>query len=249
MDPYGPIAALYDLEHDPITDDVELFRNLVVAGPVLEIGAGTGRITAALADDGHEVWAVEPSAPMLRRAADRLKGRADVHLVPRGVLELAEEDLPSSFRVAILSLNMLWHLQSTAEQQAALLAVHRRLVPMGLLVVDSTNPLSMLDRGARGELRERFSGELQDREITCVSSAWDDPAEQTLAVRLTYDVTDGQGAIERTASTLNLRYIYRFELELLLEGCGFIQEQLYGSYDLEPYSVESPNLISVSRAQ
>jgi SAM-dependent methyltransferase len=249
MDAYGPIAALYDLEHDPLTDDVELFRNLVVAGPVLEIGAGTGRVTAALAADGHDVWAVEPSAAMLRRARERMGGSPGVHLVQRNVLDLDDEDMPSSFRVAILSLNLLWHLHAVAEQQAALRAIHRRLVPMGLLVVDSTNPLSMMDRGARGERRERFSGRSGERLITCVSSAWDDPAEQLLALNLTYDEIEESGSIRRTVSTLRLRYLYRFELELLLEGCGFIQEQLYGSYDLDPYSAESANLISVSRAQ
>jgi SAM-dependent methyltransferase len=249
MDPYAQIAALYDLEHDEFTDDIDLFRNLVVAGPVLEVGAGTGRIVHALAADGHDVWAVEPSTAMLDRARARIGAHSCIHLLQGDAQSLDDLSLPSNFRVALLSLNLLWHLPTVEVQRAALRAVHRHLVPMGLLVVDSTNPLSMLDRGARGELRERFSTTHDGADVRAISSAWDDPAEQTIALGLIYDTTAPDGTLRRTSTSMELRYIYRYELQLLLESAGFIEEQLYGSYDLEPYTAESANLISVSRAQ
>jgi SAM-dependent methyltransferase len=249
MDPYETIGAFYDLEHDAFDDDIAFYLNHVVAGPVLEIGAGSGRITAALADHGHVVWAIDSSASMLARARTRLGARTNVHLLQARAEEPFSAEVPTHFRVAILSLNLLWHLPTWEDQLLALANVHRHLAPMGLLLVDSSNPITMVDRGANGELRQRFTAVHDGRQVVAVSAAWDDPALQTLSVHLTYDATDHMGTTVRTTSEMTLRYIYRFELELLLRLAGFIQEQVYGSYDLEQYGAESSNLIAVSRAQ
>jgi SAM-dependent methyltransferase len=249
MDPYEAIVFYYDLEHTSFEDDVQFYLNHVMSGPVLEIGAGTGRITRALANAGHEVWAVDSSPAMLHRAHEQIGTNPRVHLVESSVDALDEVGLPAHFRVAILSLNFLWHLPSWEDQLRALQAVHRLLVPMGLLLVDSSNPLTMVDRGARGEVRRRFRVESDGQFVTGFSAAWDDPAEQVISLTLTYDTVDTEGTLKRIETDLDLRYVYRFELELLLRAAGFIEEQLYGSYELDSYSAESPNLISVSRAQ
>ncbi|MET8558562.1 methyltransferase domain-containing protein [Streptomyces sp. NPDC004959] len=47
----------------------------LTAGPVLEVGVGTGIVAAGLAELGHEVHGVDVSRPMLARAAQRLAGR------------------------------------------------------------------------------------------------------------------------------------------------------------------------------
>ena len=57
----------------PTKGDVELFRRLAAetGGPILEIGAGTGRVAAALAESGFEVVGVDRSTAMLRLAEER----------------------------------------------------------------------------------------------------------------------------------------------------------------------------------
>src|SRR3954469_15904103 len=55
-------------------------------GPALELGAGTGRITLAVADDGAEIWALDASRAMLDGLASKLASRAEavrqrVHVV------------------------------------------------------------------------------------------------------------------------------------------------------------------------
>lgn len=249
MDPYSEAtAAFYDAEHDGLQDDLRLYRNLVVQGPVLELGAGTGRITAALVADGHEVWAVERSPAMLARARRRLDSVPGVHLVPAGAEDLQTAGLNRHFRVALLPLNFLWHLPDSSGQLHVLQVVRRLLVPRGLLVVDLTNPLAMADRAAQGEVRQRFHTTTERGSLICTSATWDDQGEQTLAVDLIYDETDAAGQVHRTTAQVTFRYLYRFELELLLLGAGFELAQLYGSYDLDPYTAESSNLVAVARA-
>ena len=54
---------------------------LAAAGPRLEVGAGTGQLTAALLADGASVVAVEPSEPMADRLRQNLAGTVDSGLL------------------------------------------------------------------------------------------------------------------------------------------------------------------------
>jgi hypothetical protein len=44
-----------------------------------------------------------------------------------------------------------------------------------------------------------------------------------------------------------MRYLYRYELELLLRHAGLEVEAIYGSYDLDEFSADSAKLIAVAR--
>ncbi len=48
---------------------------------VLELGAGTGKLTGALVDLGHRVVASEPQAPLLRHLADKIPAASPLHAV------------------------------------------------------------------------------------------------------------------------------------------------------------------------
>jgi SAM-dependent methyltransferase len=70
---YGPLAATYDRLRP--TDETwwELLELLVAEGDllgrrVLDVGCGTGRVAAALAELGCRVWGVDPAEEMLREA-------------------------------------------------------------------------------------------------------------------------------------------------------------------------------------
>ncbi len=245
MDPYLAIAAVYDVEHDDYTDDVAFYRQFIRAGPVLEIGVGTGRIMQPLLEDGWEVWGVDPSETMLDRARRRIADHPAGHLVRQSVQAL---DLPRQFETVIVPLNTLGHIQTIDAQLAGMLAIRRHIAPTGVLVVDQSNPHSMADRGAAGEVRRRFLRRLGSTSVSGWSAVWDDEAEQTLTVHLWYDHSGEQGAITRTETDLRLRYSYRFELELLLRQAHFRVAEIYGSYDLEPYGVASPRLIFTAQA-
>lgn len=69
---------------------------------VLELGAGTGKLTAAMARAGHDVTATDPSAPML----DRLASQVDVTCV-----RASAESLPfsaNSFDVIVAAQAFHW---------------------------------------------------------------------------------------------------------------------------------------------
>ena len=72
---YGD-PAYYTQTYRKRTEDVAFYVDLArqVGGPILEYGAGNGRITLALARAGFTVTAVDLSAPMLVDLKQRLRG-------------------------------------------------------------------------------------------------------------------------------------------------------------------------------
>lgn len=244
MDPYRAIAALYDCEHDAFYDDIDFYLEQVSDGPILEVGCGTGRVALALLRSGLEVWGVDPSAAMLDRARIRLAEFAKIHLVCGTVSHLPPGTL---FKAAIVPLNTLWHLPDNTAQVTLLQEVCSRLCPAGLLLVDLSNPLALVEHGAQGECRERFNGPCADRYLRILSAAWDNEADQRLSLSLTYDMTDASGSVSRTHANFTFRYLYRYELELVLDKAGFWPEAIFGSYDGQPYRTDSTNIIAVAR--
>jgi SAM-dependent methyltransferase len=245
MDAYEHIVHLYDLEHDAFHDDASFFMNLIGEGPVLEVGCGTGRILEHIAHAGLEVHGIDVSQAMLNAARQRLTGLTNAHLHHMSVEKL---DLPLTFRSTIWPLNVLWHLADHEAQLRSLRAVRAHMDDGGLLVVDLSNPFTMGDRQDGNEVRLRFQSDDGPSVVQGFSCAQDDEAEQVLHLSLWYDRIASDGTVRRTSTTLSLRYTYQFELKLMLDIAGFSVQQIYGSYDLEQYSSDSPNLLAVARA-
>jgi SAM-dependent methyltransferase len=72
----------HDLECGGYAEDLPLWQELAAAagGPVLDIGAGTGRVTLDLAARGHEVVALDADGELLAALAERA-GDLPVHTV------------------------------------------------------------------------------------------------------------------------------------------------------------------------
>lgn len=245
MDAYRDVALYYDLEHQQFCDDIDFYLGHVRGPRVLEVGAGTGRIVEPLSAAGLEVWGVDSSPTMLAVAKRRLHGNTRAHLVES---EIEKLELPDRFDAALFTLNMLGHLRTLEDQLAALRTVHRHLVHRGQLIVDLSNPLTMADRGANGVVRQRFSTRTATSLVTGLSAVWDDSAEQMMTIALTYEDVDSEGILRRRSVDLLLRYMYRYEVELLLMHSGFHVLELFGDYDEQPYTPESPNLIVLAEA-
>ncbi len=62
-----------------------------------------------------------------------------------------------------------------------------------------------------------------------------------------YDEAMPNGPLHRTLIPFDLRYIFHYEAALLLEKAGFIVEEVYGSWGLEPFVSESPRMVIVAR--
>lgn len=67
-----------------------------------------------------------------------------------------------------------------------------------------------------------------------------DLARQTLSARFRYECrATGEHPFVREY-TFRLRDFFRFELEWMLDACGFQVEALYGNFDGGPFTADSP---------
>jgi ubiquinone/menaquinone biosynthesis C-methylase UbiE len=247
-DPYAQIVEYYDLEHDAFQEDVSLISHLVdtVGDPVLELACGTGRVMAPLARAGRQLTGVDSSAAMLAAARTRLSSSAgDVALVNA---EMTNLPLPNSeFGVVILALNGLLHATTTTEQRTALEEANRCLDPRGMLYIDVANPgTSWPDPGHQPAMLESSWTSGKRERVQKFQSVTVDAGTQIVQTSIWYDVSDESGAITRWSSQFDLRYVYAAELELMLELSGFVEWQLYGSYELDPYTSESSRIIALA---
>jgi SAM-dependent methyltransferase len=262
-DLYAPIARWYDLEHDTFTDDVRFYLDLAAGtGPlVLEIGCGSGRVTAPLARAGSQVTGVDASASMLaacRARVDRLPPRVAqrVRLVHADAGALGDE-APGPFSLALMPLNTLAHFATVADRLAVLTAVRTRLAPGArfALDVDLEGPRRLL--AALGQLWHMGTWEVpasdqQDGEtvmVTHLATASRAAKGEGLTVTHFYDALDTRGTVRRSLARMPLAVLTRDEVQLTLEHVGFIVEDVYGSYELDPYESGAERAIFVAHSQ
>jgi SAM-dependent methyltransferase len=247
--PFDALARYYDWEHADYDVDVPLYQDFArrTGGPILELACGSGRLMAPLLELGERVVGIDSSGPMLERARHALAGAG---LLGRATLYEADVrrfTLDERFRLAIFGLDSFALLLSIDDQVATLRQIRQHLAPGGLLILDLSNGNG---RGAEpsDELVLQYEG--HDPTTGLPLSKWTarstDHGEQVDHYTYFYDEVGEDRLVRRSVVRLDLRYIGRFELELLLQQADFIPEAFYGSYDLAPFAAGSERLIAVA---
>ena len=136
-------AIWHDLECGGYAADLALWRELAgrVGGPVLDVGAGTGRVTLEVAACGHEVVAVDVAAPLLAALGCRA-ARLPVETV---VADAREMRLGRRFALILVPMQTLQLFEGPAGRTAFLGRALEHLEPGGLLVAALADPLDSFD--------------------------------------------------------------------------------------------------------
>jgi len=124
----------HELECGSYAADLPLWRELaaVAAGPVLDVGAGSGRVALDLARRGHRVTALDRDAELLAALREHATASGvEVELVHADAraLSLARSD----FALCVVPMQTLQLLGGAAGRAAFLAGAHAHLAPGGVL--------------------------------------------------------------------------------------------------------------------
>jgi len=252
LNEFDPLARFYDLFYGKRDDDLQMYRDFALAadGPILELGCGTGRVLVPLARDGYHVTGLELSEAMLQRARAKIDAAQVSDWVTLIQGDMCEFEIPTRFALAFFPINTFMHCYDTHQQLACLRCVHRHLQPGGQLIVDvyHPDPQVLLESDARlaseGTVLDPETGHTIHRLYTRRL----DLATQTQNITFILDEIDLAGGVRRTLFPFRMRFVYRYEMELLLRQAGYSLEAVYGSYDLEPFESSSEKMIFLARA-
>ncbi len=245
-------ARFFDMDYAGYTDDLPVLKALArrTGGPVLELGCGTGRLAVPLAEAGFRVTGVDFSTAMLEIAGERAAaaGKAAERLtLVTG--DFASVALGGPYRFAFIVMNTFLHLLTRQEQVAALRHWAAHLAPGALLLIDVFAPdveeLSRLDGQAL--LDKSWRDPTTGSTVMKWVARTVEPAEQILHVTFLYDVIGFDGELRRTVVPFDLRYLWRYEAEWLLEAAGYEIEEVYGDWELGPFDSGGEHLILVAR--
>jgi SAM-dependent methyltransferase len=225
--------ALYDASFAERSEDVELYLELAAAhpGPILELGAGTGRVTLPLARALHTVVAVD-SSPQMLAALERELAKEPSDVASR--VQLHEVDvrslaLEAKFSLILATFNVVGHLETPEDLLAFLSAARAHLAPGGELVFDTLapddaellaepdeefelDPLVHPHTGHTLEATERFQYDFETRILTATTTYKNLTTSECFSV------------------PLRLRQWFPRELEELTRKAGFSKVTLSADY-------------------
>jgi SAM-dependent methyltransferase len=225
-------AAFYDWENARTVGrrDIPFWRRFVGGErhPVLELGAGTGRLLLPLARAGARVTGIDRSRPMLARARARLR-----RLPPSARARLVQGDIralpfpPASFGAVIAGYGILQSLLDDADLGAALGDVARVLRPGGRFGIDLVPDLVKWDEyDRRVSLRGRTAGA---RRLTLVETVRQDHRRRLTIFDEEFIVTQGR-KVQRHRFSLTFRTVAIEEMRARLETAGLQVESCFGDY-------------------
>lgn len=249
-DPHNPspyvAPDLYDLLFDSLDFDIPYWLEVArgARGPVLEAACGTGRVLLPILKAGTDIDGFDSSPQMIGRLKD--KALASGLPVRAEVADMGDFAMGRRYARIICAFNGFAHCGTIDEQTAFLRAAREHLEPGGALVLHMSYPgpayWSEPDTGAvlEHEAPRPGGGKVQ---------LWDKRNKDIVGQRQESEIEiwelDASGRPERIHkfSTFQ-RWVYRFELELLLRAAGFDRWDFLGGFDGRPLKAPDDQMIA-----
>lgn len=224
-------ASDYDsleiMEPKVLDQTVDVLARLAADGSVLEVAAGTGRVSVPLSKRGVKVVATDASPDMIEilraKDADSLI-KTDIDVLPN----IAGQE---KYSLICILLNSIWVMSSAEEQRTFIRNAAKRLTQNGVLVVE-------MGIGNPQKWSSPVLFRINDVEMKRTSS-WSPVSQRLLHSFKLKNVKDGN--IQRRDTLL--RIIFPAELLLMAELEGLKPRSIWGSWDEAVFKNNSSAMI------
>ncbi len=244
-------APFYDWENARTVGrrDVAFWRRVALraAGPVLELGCGTGRVSLPLAKAGVDLVGIDRSAAMLQRAVRRRRSaargarpvvfvRGDIRALPFASRQ---------FSLVLAPYGVLQSLLADRDLRSTLASVRRVLTPGGTFGIDLVPDVpNWREYDNRVQLRGRAAA---GSHLTLIESVRQDPRRHLTTFVQRY-VERRAGARREHRFQLRFRTLSVRQMTQRLERAGFALHAVLGDYRGRAWDQRSDVWIILARA-
>lgn len=210
-------------------DCVERLGALHPGEPLLELGAGTGRLAIPLAESGRQVVAVDSSAAMLERLREKGPGPslttvcADMARLPM---------LETTFGVVLIAFNTFFNLADADEQRRCLEGVRRLVRPDGALAVE-TIVFPDTDKPVKG-----VDASVIELDRVVITASRLDPRDRSV-VGQHVELTDGGVRLRPWV----LHFLLPDELDAMATDAGFVLDERFEDWTGRPFTEDSTHQV------
>jgi SAM-dependent methyltransferase len=196
----------HDLECGGYVEDLKLWRSLAdqCGGPVLDVGAGTGRVSLDLARRGHRITALDRDEVLLAE----LRRRAAGLTLDTVCADARQFQLDRRFALCLVPMQTIQLLSGHDGRVSFLRCAHRHLDPGGLLAIAISEVLELYEvvDGAPAPLPDicERDGVVYSSQPTAVRVAGDrfvlERRRETVSAAGVRDVTDDIIELDRVSA-------------------------------------------------
>jgi SAM-dependent methyltransferase len=240
---YDSLAALYQLQYANYRDDILFYARLAErlnANRILELGAGSGRVSIPLARRGFNITGLEPSLKMLEfgRENAALEG-VSVNFVQGDARDFK---LDQQFPLVIAPFNALMHLYTVLDQDRALDCIKAHLEPGGVFAFDVYTPNFGLEGVLRHEGETFLEPDGARTDVFLLQRI--DRTSQIVTTTYFVDTVFPDQRLSRNVIDLTQRYFTRFELLRWLSG---FRLEISGDFEGSRLDVNSKHFVVVAK--
>jgi SAM-dependent methyltransferase len=239
---------IYDDAYSWYTVDIPFYveRARQARGPVLEVACGTGRILIPTMQAGVDIdgFDLHPGMLEVLRRKARLQS-----LEPRIVqADMRDFTMPRRYRLITIPFRAFMHLVEARDQLRALRCIREHLEPGGSLLFNVFHPdlaaLGNPEGSAVHGDRTIVDPETGVTRVLHMVSIDVDRARQVNHVERELHVLDSSGAVlARNPHRFEMRWLFKAEMELLLDKAGFNRWDVRGGFDDRPFDRDSDEMV------
>ena len=236
---YRKILPFYEIE-SAARRDLGFWRSLVRRcrpDRILDLGAGLGRITSAVARDAPAIG-IDLSLEMLARAIALRKPGSRARFVAG---DMRRVHFAGGFDLIIAADDPFSHLTAAADRRQALRAVARQLSARGRFVLDGLYRRRGVFEAPPRRIRHA-------RGVLSISETWRPVGTGHIwSARYRYCNSEGREEGTPVEASFVARAWDPARIRRLFRSCGLAVEELWGAFDGRPFAPGANRLIVVAR--
>jgi SAM-dependent methyltransferase len=240
---YAKVADLYDIYTQTDIDVSFFLQEAQGCRNVLELTAGTGRLSLPLIEAGVPLSCLDSSPEML--AILRKKLRSKGLAAPIYEMDVSNFSLPEPFDLIIISFNSFAEIVNPASQQAALATIHAHLTDTGHLICTLHNPLIRLKHSdGQIRLRGKYTLPNNDGALFLLTVENYDSTTQLVRGAQFYELYAPDGVMQSKRFVELQFFVHSKEtFETMAGSQGFKVTALYGDYGRTEFEPEKSSFM------